>query len=66
MTKEKLIAAKRANIHTVLVPEKNRKNIEEIHNEVKSNLNIIYVSNMDEVLEIALITEEDRVDETAS
>jgi ATP-dependent Lon protease len=53
--KEKLIAAKRAQIETVLVPEKNRKNIEEVSQEIKENINIIFVNNMDEVLKLALI-----------
>ncbi len=54
--KEKLLAAKQFNIKTVVVPEENRDDIEEILKEVKHNLDleIIYVATMDEVLKAVL------------
>ena len=47
---EKLLAAVRAGITTVLVPEKNRKNVAEIEDEIKDGLEIIYVSHFSEVV----------------
>jgi ATP-dependent Lon protease len=55
--KEKILAAKTAHIKTVLVPEKNRKDIAEISKEILKGVEIIYVSEMKEVLEHALIEE---------
>lgn len=52
--KEKILAAKKAGIKKVLVPEKNRKDVEDISKEIKSGMNIIYVSSMEQVLEHAL------------
>lgn len=56
--KEKLLAAKSAGVKTVLVPEKNMRDVEEISSEITRGLEIIPVSYMDEVLKIALIYEE--------
>lgn len=52
--KEKILAAKTAGIHTVLVPKENEKDIEEISAEIKSGLSIIFVEYMEEVLSHAL------------
>ena len=48
--KEKLLAALRGGIKTVLIPEENAKDLAEIPDNVKSGLEIIPVSRMDEVL----------------
>lgn len=56
--KEKLLAAKSAGVKTVLVPEKNMRDVEEISSEITRGLEIISVSYMDEVLKTALIYEE--------
>ena len=53
--KEKLLAALRGGIKTVLIPKDNEKDLEEIPNEVKKGLNIITVSSAMEVLKLALI-----------
>ena len=53
--KEKLLAALRGGIKTVLIPEENEKDLAEIPNNVKSSLEIIAVKNVSEVLKIALI-----------
>lgn len=53
--KEKLLAALRAGIKTVMIPEENVKDLAEIPNNVKSGLTIIPVSRMDEVLKHALV-----------
>ena len=52
--KEKLLAAKNAGIRKVLIPEKNRNDMEEISSEITDGLEIVYVSTMEEVLKEAL------------
>lgn len=53
--KEKVLAAKTAGIKKVLVPVENKKDIEEISREIKSGLEIVFVENMKDVLEHALV-----------
>ena len=53
--KEKLIAALRGGIETVLVPKENERDVREIPNKVKKGLDIIYVEHMDDVLQRALL-----------
>ncbi|HFB2048593.1 MAG: endopeptidase La [Hyphomicrobiaceae bacterium] len=53
--KEKLLAALRAGIKRVIIPEHNAKDLVEISDDVKSVLEIIPVSRMDEVLDLALV-----------
>lgn len=48
--KEKLLAAKLAGIHEVLVPAKNRPDIEELSEEITGGMEITYVSSMEEVI----------------
>jgi ATP-dependent Lon protease len=52
--KEKLLAALRGGIKTVLIPEENQKDLAEIPDNVKAGLNIVPVRWIDKVLEIAL------------
>ena len=52
--KEKLLAAARGGIKTVLIPEENAKDLVEISDSIKKGLEIIPVSRMDEVLAVAL------------
>ena len=52
--KEKLLAALRGGIKTVLIPEENVKDLAEIPDNVKEGLEIIPVSHVDAVLELAL------------
>ncbi|HEX2580549.1 MAG TPA: endopeptidase La [Dongiaceae bacterium] len=52
--KEKLLAALRAGIKTVLIPQDNEKDLADIPENVKSGLSIIPVKNVDEVLKNAL------------
>lgn len=52
--KEKLLAAKNAGIKTVLVPARNRSDVEEISTEIKRGIEIVYVETMEEVLSRAL------------
>jgi ATP-dependent Lon protease len=53
--KEKLLAALRGGITTVLIPKDNEKDLEEIPDNVKRNLKIIPVATADEVLSNALV-----------
>jgi ATP-dependent Lon protease len=52
--KEKLLAALRSGIKTVLIPEENEKDLAEVPETVKSGLEIIPVSTIDQVLALAL------------
>lgn len=54
--KEKLLAAKRGGIKTVLIPEDNIKDLKEIPDNIKDNLNVVPVSAIEEVLKHALVT----------
>ena len=53
--KEKLLAAQMAGIHLVLVPEKNRRDVEELSSEITKGMEIVFVSHMDEVLKRSLL-----------
>jgi ATP-dependent Lon protease len=53
--KEKLLAALRGGIKTVMIPEENAKDLVEISESVKGGLEIVPVSRMDEVLKHALV-----------
>lgn len=55
--KEKVLAAHRAGIKTIIVPEENRKDIEDIPENVRATLEFRYASQMDEVLISALAGE---------
>lgn len=55
--KEKVIAAHRAQINTVIMPADNKKDLEDIPNYVLKDLHFVYVKHMDEVLKAALIKE---------
>jgi ATP-dependent Lon protease len=56
--KEKVLAAHRAGIKRVIVPERNRADLEEVPDEIKKSLEFVFASKMDQVIEAAL---EDRV-----
>ena len=53
--KEKILAAKMAEVKTVLVPKENEKDIEEISEEIKEGLEILFVETMEEVADLALL-----------
>lgn len=59
--KEKVLAARRAGIETVILPEKNIKDVEEIEKDVIGDLKFTYVDRMDNFLDLTLET--DAVDE---
>ena len=53
--KEKILAAKNAGIKTVCIPKKNEKDVEEISAEIKRGIEIVFVEQIDEVLDVALV-----------
>ena len=55
--KEKLLAAKTAGITTVLVPKENEKDVAEISSEIRSGMEICFVSSMDDVIPLAFARE---------
>ena len=52
--KEKLLAAKRAGIRTVVLPERNENDVLEIKGDALKGLDILYVHRMDEIIDIVL------------
>jgi ATP-dependent Lon protease len=52
--KEKLLAAHRGGIETVVIPDENERDLKEIPDNIKENLDIIPVKWIDEVLDVAL------------
>jgi len=56
--KEKSLAAYRAGIRTIIIPEGNKKDLEEIPENIKSEIKFVTVSNMDLVLKTALLPKE--------
>jgi len=53
--KTKILAARRAGITNIILPEKNEKNLKEIPDRVKKDINIEFVDHMDDVLELILL-----------
>jgi ATP-dependent Lon protease len=60
--KEKLLAALRGGIKTVLIPQENEKDLAEIPDNVKQGMKIIPVSHVREVLELALVRKPEPVE----
>ncbi|MDE7058104.1 MAG: endopeptidase La, partial [Lachnospiraceae bacterium] len=53
--KEKLLAAKSAGIKRVIVPKKNRRDVEELSKEITGDLEMVYAETMNEVLTNAFV-----------
>lgn len=62
--KEKLLAARRAHIKTVILPEPNRRDLEDLPQEVRNDLNFIFVENVRQVFEEALRPAKQTIDKT--
>ncbi|QIJ75059.1 endopeptidase La [Methylobacterium sp. NI91] len=60
--KEKLLAALRGGIKTVLIPEENAKDIAEVPDSVKNGLEIVPVSRMDQVLQHTLVRQPEPIE----
>lgn len=58
--KEKVLAAYRAGIKTVILPEKNKNDLQDIPNEIKRKITFKLVNNIKEVLHLALMDEKEK------
>ena len=56
--KDKVLAAQRSGIKKVLLPERNRKDLPDIPDQVRESLEIVFVDQMEDVLREALETTE--------
>ncbi len=63
--KEKVLAARRAGIHTIILPRRNEKDLEDIPPEVLQELEMVFVDTVDEVLNYALRDGAEKPPETA-
>ncbi len=52
--KEKVLAAKRVGIHHIIIPARNKNDIQEIPKPVRQNMHFIFADRMEEILKIAL------------
>jgi ATP-dependent Lon protease len=59
--KEKLLAALRGGIKTVIIPEENVKDLTEISNEIKNKMDIVPAAHVDDVLKWALVRVPERI-----
>ena len=55
--KEKLLAANQAEVKVVCVPEQNRKDVEELDEEITKGMEIVFVEHVEKVFETALLLE---------
>ncbi len=62
--KEKALAAHRAGITTIIIPSDNKKDIEDIPEAVRKSMKIVLASNMDTVLDTALVKQKTKKRET--
>ncbi len=61
--KEKVLAAMRAGIRTIILPKKNEKDLEEIPERIRNEMNFKFIQRMDEAIELALKHTEPRSEE---
>ena len=55
--KEKTLAALRAKIKNIIIPDQNQKDLEEIPQYIRRRVNFVFVKSMDEILKVALVPE---------
>jgi ATP-dependent Lon protease len=53
--KEKLLAAKRAGIHTIIIPQRNRKDLADIPKHLLANIDIKFATTLEDVIKVAII-----------
>lgn len=53
--KEKVIGSHQAGVKTIIIPESNKKDLEDIPKEIMDELTFVFVKDMDEVLKVALV-----------
>lgn len=63
--KEKCLAAFRAGIKTIIVPDRNQKDLDEIPKHLRRKLRLVSIKNMAEVLKLALLDEKRRMRKSA-
>jgi len=61
--KEKVLAGMRAGIRTIILPNKNEKDLEEIPEHIRNQMNFKFIQRMDEAIELALKLREPRTEE---
>jgi ATP-dependent Lon protease len=61
--KEKVLAGMRAGIRTIILPKKNEKDLEEIPERIRNEMNFKFIQRMDEAIELALKHTEPRSEE---
>jgi ATP-dependent Lon protease len=59
--KEKVLAAHRGNIKTVIIPKDNQRDLAEVPQNVQKALKIVFAEHIDEVLKIAFVQEEEEI-----
>ncbi len=64
--KEKMLAAHRAGINTIIVPTKNKKDLVDVPKKVQRDMNVIFADKMDDVLKTALIITKKKKSKSAS
>jgi ATP-dependent Lon protease len=64
--KEKILAAHRGNIKTVIIPKDNERDIAEVPNNVQNALEIIFVEHIDQVLDIVFAKDEDDLNDNCT
>jgi ATP-dependent Lon protease len=64
--KEKILAAHRAGITTVIVPTQNRKDMVDVPKKVQREMKIVFADKMDDVLRTALIISKKKKSKSAS
>ncbi len=52
--REKSLAALRSGVKTIIVPDENKKSVDELPKEVKEGLNILYMKNVDDAVKVAI------------
>jgi ATP-dependent Lon protease len=62
--KEKVLAARRARVKTIILPEPNKRDLEDLPQEVLEDLNFIFVENVRQVFREALLEKEIVVEKT--
>ncbi len=53
--REKILAAHRAGLKTMLIPKKNKKDLVDVPKKVQREMNFVFVERMDQVLPVALM-----------
>ncbi|MEJ2050988.1 MAG: magnesium chelatase domain-containing protein, partial [Calditrichota bacterium] len=60
--KEKVVAAHRSGLNTIILPERNRKDLEEIPEKIRKDINFHFVQEMADVVDLALEPAGDKIE----